>query len=172
MARNFDRVYGGHDTGRMFRVSRPAEGALVIISGPGRTGAQRGSRRGVGGHVKSVEKWPPELSAHGTWAGDSGRTRPFTATKGQGHPFRPGGKNGGKSVAFQMCNSFIVIRLRNLGKQSAGIVGTGATLPGGTCASENRACRRADPGGKTGGSLPFTSALPRAARRIREYGRN
>ena len=27
------------------------------------------------------------------------RLRPFTATKGQRHPFHPGGKNGGKNVA-------------------------------------------------------------------------
>ena len=36
----------------------------------------------------------------GAWAGgDLALTRPFTATKGQGHPVHTGGKNGGKNGA-------------------------------------------------------------------------
>ena len=41
LAIRFDRGYGGHDTDRMFRASRPGEGALVIIpvpDGPVRVG--------------------------------------------------------------------------------------------------------------------------------------
>ena len=34
LAIRFDRVYGGHDTGRMFRASRPGEGGLDIIPVP------------------------------------------------------------------------------------------------------------------------------------------
>ena len=41
LAIRFDRVYGGHDTGRMFRASRLGEGGLAIIpvpDGPVRSG--------------------------------------------------------------------------------------------------------------------------------------
>ena len=51
---------------------------------------------------KSAGKWPSKMSGFGTYERcDRGAARPFTPTKGPGHPFRPGGKNGGKSVTVK-----------------------------------------------------------------------
>ena len=105
-----------HRGGRLMCTGVPSPGGVApvpsipggkALGAPERVAVARTSRdptrqgvRCVGGHAKVQESGRRKCQASGAWArGDPGLTRPFTATKGQGHPFRSGGKNGGKSVA-------------------------------------------------------------------------
>ena len=86
--------------------------------------------------------WPPKLSGVRAWAaGNLGGTASVHGHEGPRTSVSFRWKEWGEERRFQICNSFIVNRLRYLWKQSAGIVGTGANLLGRTVsalATQNR----------------------------------
>ena len=126
-----------------------------------------GYRHGLGFEVEDRRPVliPPSTRRSGAGVSVHGHEGPKTSVSSRW-------KEWGKERWRKIHNSFIVNGLRNLEKQSAGIIETGATLPGDGTPVHISLPRIADLGGKKRGSLPSISAFPRSARPSREWSRN